>query len=62
MLKIISEINLQVMNLSFDEARIFVGNSVYTLLAKGLAPDVTRSSAAMVLTMYDKWVLTIHDK
>ena len=44
-------------NPSGDEDRIFC-----TVAADAMDPIITRSSVAMVLSMWDKWVLVFYEK
>ena len=47
-------------NISNAEIRILQDNQVITIAADALAPCITKSSAAIALTMQDKWVLVFH--
>ena len=48
------------MNPSGVETSIFWDNYINTMAANGLAPHVTRSSTAMVMTMQDKKVFVFY--
>ena len=53
---------MQMCNFSAAETRIFQENKGNTVAADDLAPPVTRSSAAIVLAMYNRCVPNFRDK